>query len=475
MKLNFNRKQFRMSKETKKNYVVAQHNELLEATYSSKLTARAHKVARLILALINPLEENLREYTIKIEDLKQYLGYQKKNVTWGRFYDDLRDIALRLNSEPIILQTGKKKQLTAFFISSYEIDTLEGKVTFEISGKLKPYLLQLKKNYTTYLLANIPRLRSAYSIRIYELLYQYKKIGKRYFELDDLQKKVGSNHKLYGNFKNRVLKIAERDLKENTDIRFEYDEIKKGRKITGLQFYIFSQKAEKELVKQGVLSFLEDEITSQPELSERIHTTLKDLGIKESGIKKLLRQGFDIIANEENRKEALKRCNSLEIYYIEKLTLLEQSKVNGGSNPAGFLIKALQEDWRNSKKVDKKVNKQILKEDEKTKLENKIAQLQRQKSALQKEWSKAKAPIINAILKDEQLFLEIYEQVMGKMGNISRSLVNSAQTPREQYLDSSMLHNLMNLETCNRFPNKFVEIENQYKKQIDILNAKLKT
>ena len=86
-------------------YVVAQSNELVEAVYSPALTARAHKVARLIFSLISPDDKDLKLYTITVEALKKYLGF-KEDTTWGRFHEDLKDIAERLNKEPIIIKTS---------------------------------------------------------------------------------------------------------------------------------------------------------------------------------------------------------------------------------------------------------------------------------------------------------------------------------------------------------------------------------
>ena len=221
-------------------FVVVQSNDLIEALYSPALTARAHKVARLIFSLISPEDRDLKLYTITIEALKQYLGY-KPDVMWGRFNDDLRDIADRLNKEPIVIKSTDNI-LTAYLIAGFVIDYKKGLVTFEIPLLLKPFLLELKKNFTIYPLLYIPKLKSSYSIRLYELLYQYKTIGNRTFELDDLQRKVGSDYELYGDFKRKVLSIAQRDLEEHTDIRFDYTEVKVVRKVHAIKFKIISNK-----------------------------------------------------------------------------------------------------------------------------------------------------------------------------------------------------------------------------------------
>ena len=122
---------FLLTNETNK-FVVVQSNALIEASYSPELTTRAHKVARLILSLISPDDKDLKLYTVPISTLKDFLGY-KQNTPWGNFYPEMRDIADRLNREPIVIKKIDKLT-TAYFIAGYEIDTTEriaGKIPFQ--------------------------------------------------------------------------------------------------------------------------------------------------------------------------------------------------------------------------------------------------------------------------------------------------------------------------------------------------------
>ena len=108
-----------------------------------------------------------------------------------------------------------------------------------------PYLLQLSDDFIKYKLKNVLTLRSTYSIRIYELLKQYENIGKRFFTLKDLRKILDiPSDKLtrFYDFKRLVLLKAQGDLKYNTDLSFEFNLVKTGREVTGLEFIIQSRK-----------------------------------------------------------------------------------------------------------------------------------------------------------------------------------------------------------------------------------------
>ena len=469
-----------MQQPTKKSntdrYLVSQSNNLIEATYSPALTARAHKVARLILALIKPDDQDLRLYTVKIDDLKSYLGY-KNGATWGRFYDDLKDISKRLNSEPIEIKADKRS-LVAYFISSYVIDLREGNVTYEISSQLKPYLVHLKGNFSAYLLSNIPKLSSKYSIRLYELLHQYRKIGRRVFEIEDLQKKLGSEYDKYSHFKSRVLDTSKADLETNTDLAFDYEEMKDGKRVTRIEFFIFPNQPKKEESKQQVLSFLEEENRGANgfELSESVMITLKDLGISESNVEKHLALGFKVIANENARKEAIRRCGDLEDYYKEKINLVRDSKGAGEGNPAGFLIKALQEDWQNPKIQREQRSKEVAQK--RAEVNKKIKQWEAQKECLATEHEKMKAPLYQQLLENEESFNAAYQVVMAETGDFIKTTLLSdyrGLSPVAQYQKSAFLENMVNIQLQKLHPELFQALNTNHKEQLKVIENEIKS
>lgn len=110
-------------------------------------------------------------------------------------------------------------------------------------------------NWTPYHLENIRPLRSAHSIRIYELLKEHEKQNNKQCEytIENLKKKIGvtpDEHKLYSNFKQHVLEQARNDLGEKTDLKFNYKEKKLGRAVHSIIFKIAENAAEKERRKK---------------------------------------------------------------------------------------------------------------------------------------------------------------------------------------------------------------------------------
>jgi plasmid replication initiation protein len=106
----------------------------------------------------------------------------------------------------------------------------------------------IKDFFTQYLLSQTAQLNSTYSARLYELLIQWKAIGKTpVFELATFREQLGigvNEYKRMDHFKTRVLDLAITEISEKTDIEASYLQHKKGRSISGFSFS-FSQKKPK--------------------------------------------------------------------------------------------------------------------------------------------------------------------------------------------------------------------------------------
>ena len=458
-----------INKETNTDkFVVVQSNDLIEALYSPALTARAHKVARLIFSLISPEDKDLKLYSITIDAMKRYLGY-KNDVTWGRFQDDLRDIADRLNKEPIVIKTTENI-LTAYLIAAYAVDYKKGVVTFEIPLLLKPFLLELKRNFTMYPLLYIPKLKSSYSIRLYELLYQYKSIGHRTFELEDLQKKVGSEYDLYGDFKRKVLGIAQRDLEEHTDIRFEYKEIKNVRKVSALKFSIIANQPKQDAPKQTILNFLEEavQVDEKPEVTNDILQILVGWGMNEKSLSKYTNLGFNVITDDAAREKAEIRCVTLEKYYQEKINLVENASNarnnEGGANRVGFFIKALQEDWQNLKAIKEQQDKDVKKKQ--MNVQKRLKELNIKKEALKKQLELEKSNIYELIVADALIFDIVYEETKKGVTSFRETVFPSNMPAIECFKKGGMSRNLLAAKMEELFPEKFMPFNELFKNDI---------
>ncbi len=217
--------------------LVTKSNSLVEARYQFSIWET--RVFTRLVSLIQPEDEDFKRYRLRIRDLIDFFGVNDNNA-----YAKIKAVPENLLKKVVTIpyvENGEDRFLKTGLIAQASIPKKkEGYIELSFHPDLKPYLLQLKRTFLSYDIRNVLKISSVHSIRIYELLKQYEKIGYREFKLDQLKKILGvqDKYKLYGHFKSRVLHKAQEDLKHYTDIRFTFEEIKDGRRVSALVFAI---------------------------------------------------------------------------------------------------------------------------------------------------------------------------------------------------------------------------------------------
>ncbi len=228
-----------------KSMTVSQDFPLVNAKYKLN-TSEMKFILTAMTQLDSKNDEVLKEYEIKVSDLEKKLQAEQNETR-------LKQFAKKLMSKPLEVPT-KDGWIIANWFSDIEYIRGQAKFKVRFSEKLKPYLLQLKERFVAYNLKYILPLTSTYSVRIYQLLKEYEKLTKRYFTVEELQDilQVPKSYKIYNRFKEKILKVAERELLEHTDIYFTIEEEKEGRKVSRLIFKIH-KNTHKQEVKQARL------------------------------------------------------------------------------------------------------------------------------------------------------------------------------------------------------------------------------
>ena len=109
--------------------------------------------------------------------------------------------------------------------------------------------------FTKYLLEQTAEMDSNYSVRLYELLVQWKQAKKTpVFELEKFRGQLGlesDEYQTMSNFKKRVLNLAVEEINEKSDLNVSYTQKKKGRKIAGFSFTVHEKpKAKRDVVNK---------------------------------------------------------------------------------------------------------------------------------------------------------------------------------------------------------------------------------
>lgn len=229
--------------------------------YLSKLNAR-NPEKRTIQMSIAEFEElfdvkfNSTMFNYKIEKIMSRTVKIKEN-------NDIRIIAL----------------YSEFRWNSKNYKTLNVTCNYDIV----PYLFELKKNYTKYMIENIVKLDSVQKIRLYEILKQYEKLGMIKFNIVDLQEMMCCAIREFKFFKRDTLTPAIRDINQYTDIQVSYEKNLSCRKVVALTFTIDKKKI-----------FSADNVDEQS-----VDTTIQSLyyRCKEEYTIKQLEQLYDYVSN----------------------------------------------------------------------------------------------------------------------------------------------------------------------------------
>ncbi|PJX20103.1 RepB family plasmid replication initiator protein (plasmid) [Psychrobacter sp. L7] len=137
-------------------------------------------------------------------------------------------------------KTGKDRSFHCRWVDKigYEKDT--GIVYLRFTHDVVPLITRLEQQFTSYDIEQISSLNSGYAIRLYELLIQWRSVGKTpVFDLQQFRQQLGVEETKYSrmsDFKKYVLDFAVQQINEHTDITVKYDQHKKGRVITGFTF-----------------------------------------------------------------------------------------------------------------------------------------------------------------------------------------------------------------------------------------------
>lgn len=220
--------------ELKDSNLVIKANLLVEASY--RLTTMEQKIILALASKIQVSDSELKTYSLSIREFCDLLGIQGNNQ-----YTRLRKTTLGLMKKAFEIRINEKDVVQVSWLSFAKYRDQQGIVDLQFAPFLKEYLIELRKNFTSYTLSNVVRLKHSYSIRLYELLKQYEKIGERTFDFEDLLSKLGltgTSYKTFGNLKSRVLVPATTELNEMTDLKIDFTEIKSGRKVVGIRFSI---------------------------------------------------------------------------------------------------------------------------------------------------------------------------------------------------------------------------------------------
>ena len=288
-----------------KKELIVKDNALINASYSLELTEQ-----RIILLAILKARENKTPHNQElIVTAQSYIT--AFNVHRNTAYKTLKTACDNLFTRQFTYQrynsNGNIEQVRSRWVQSVIYAENESYIKIKFTDEILPLVTMLEKHFTSYELQQVSSLKSVHSIRLYELLIQYRTVGKIEISLDDLRLKLGINESEYprmDNFKNRVLDVGIQQINEHSDITVKYDQVKTGRQITGFIF-TFKQKPSKATAQQikrddttGDLFSINNMSDKQIAVFSKKLAELPELGSKYCPVGASVEQFANMIADE---------------------------------------------------------------------------------------------------------------------------------------------------------------------------------
>lgn len=321
----------------KENQIAIRPLAIIEAKFD--LEAKQNDIIDMLFTELNKDDGKL-EYEINIEKYKKYYNVDTSNI-----YRDLKKaVKLFEKSKGVTIYNPITDQEEWYsWFSKITYANKEGKIFVRLDPEFKSILTEVKRRIS-YDVENTLRCASKYSKRLYYYLKSFENTGWRLDNVEELKDKlkVPSSYKSYSKFKQGVLNVAHREINELTDINYEYEEIKDGRKVVRIKFDISSKRPRS--IKEIAVDVMENNNYTELSVEENeIYRIVGDRVSKDelNNIIKALDTNFDKCKDEYTDKKVYLEK---QIEYLDEYVKgLETYKYNA------LLIDALKKDYYSKK------------------------------------------------------------------------------------------------------------------------------
>lgn len=265
-----------------------------------------------------------RTHSISMKKLCQLMGYRSNDYkTIKEKFRELRRMDIEWD---VINEEGNNVWTNTSPLSLARVIEGEGICEYEFTRSLIPYL-DRPAQYAKFSLAIQAKFKSSYGLALYENCERYRNMGcTRTFDIATFRKLMGVSETQYVEFfalKRRVIMVAMKEVNQHADFDIDALYDKKGRNIVAIKFVIKSKQIKSSAIKE----IIEDQPKGEGSLKENL---TQYFSLKEKEIEKIV------------KKYGKK-------YVTEKIKVIldsESFKKGQINNMAGYLKKALTEDYQ---------------------------------------------------------------------------------------------------------------------------------
>lgn len=243
----------------KKNELVARLDNQLVMRAHYNLSSNEQKLVLFLVSKIDSSREDFNIQRVKVKDIGHFFVNDDKK-RWGSIYERVDMMCNNITDKKITLPKGfvidgnpiRMHRYVQWFsdIEPYLDDQNEICLKFQFTEALKDYLLQLKEYVRINVLEVLP-MRGKHAIRMFQIFkaerdrtQKHKEVSQLIYGVDELKGMlgIGMKYKAYQDFKKRVLNPIKEEINlQSKEISIDYIPIKTRRKVTDIEFSIYSK------------------------------------------------------------------------------------------------------------------------------------------------------------------------------------------------------------------------------------------
>lgn len=230
---------------------IVQGNDLLEGAY--RISIDEFRLLNIALTKVDSRESQPdHSYLITPQEFKEVYGLNNP-------HSKLKEAAIGLLKKPITLfhYDEKKGKVMGtvrpwFSLIEYDAGDAGSSVKLYFSEYVRPYLYELKKNFTSVTFKNVAALDTAFAVRLYYWLSKAKNLKSHNkgelteveLNLDWMKNRAGLEGK-YEDFRicrRRLIQPAVDSINRETDLSVMFEPVKDGKKVVAIKFIYLNQE-----------------------------------------------------------------------------------------------------------------------------------------------------------------------------------------------------------------------------------------
>lgn len=225
-----------------RNKTVTKANDLIQKSRFD-LGLQQQKIILYLISQITPYDEDFKLYEFSIPEFCRVCGIDD---TSGKNYGDLKAAIKEIADKSLWISISEDEETLLRWIEKPYVNKKDGVIKIKLDNDMRPFLLQLKANFTSYELIWTLHFKSKYTIRLYELVksihFQELDTYKRKYSVEELKRLLGGEgYKEYRDFKRRVLKPAVEEINKYSDKTVTFQEFKQRRWVVSIEFTVASK------------------------------------------------------------------------------------------------------------------------------------------------------------------------------------------------------------------------------------------